>query len=142
MTTSIKSKFIKKPPIQLITDINRAMGFSYLLHLFKNIPFTIKDLQMRNALCSVSPYLEELNTYYQEEYKINIQTFSYQNILQILEDILEFKKCRLYRENIKVKRRQKPYQKFHIVKPDFFIVSDKTDQEVKAMKNQKFVVDF
>ena len=74
MTTSLKSKFIKTPPLQLITDINRAMGFSHLLHLFKNIPFTIKDLQMRNVLCSVSPYLEELNTYYQEEYKKYVKT--------------------------------------------------------------------
>tara|TARA_B100001093_G_C26616852_1_gene922726 strand:+ start:132 stop:560 length:429 start_codon:yes stop_codon:yes gene_type:complete len=142
MITSTKSKFIKKPPTKLITDITRAMGFNQLLYLYKNTPFTLKDLQMRNVLCSVSPYLEELNTYYQEENKINIQTFNYQGILQILDDILEFKKCRLYRENVKVKRRQKPYQKFHIVKPDFFIVSDKTDQEVKAMKNQKFVVEF
>lgn len=142
MTTKLKSKFTNDPPMQLIKDINRSFGFTKLSYLHKNPPFTIKDLQIRNVLCGISPYLEELNTYYKKEHQINIQIFNYENIVQILEDIIIFKKYRLYRENVKVKRKQKPYQRFHIVKPDFFIVSDKTEQEVKEMKNDKFVVEF
>ena len=80
-----------------------------------------------------------------KEHRIDIQNFSYNNVISVLEDILPFKNRLLYIENIKVKRNQTPYQKFHIVKPEFFYVSEKTEQEVTRMKktkNKKFIVEF
>lgn len=140
-----KNKFNKKPPINLVSNIIKNAGIENLKSLTSNKPFTIKDLQIKNILTSISPFLNELNIYYIKEYRIDIQNFSYNNVISVLEDILPFKNKLLYVENIKVKRNQIPYQKYHIVKPEFFYVSEKTDQEVirmKKTKNKKFIVEF
>jgi hypothetical protein len=138
-------KFINKPPLELVSNIIRNAGIENIKNLTANAPFTIKDLKIKNILTSLSPYLNELNQYYEKEYRIDIINFSYINVIIVLEDVLPFKNKFLYTETIKVKRNQIPYQKFHIVKPEFFFVSEKTEQEVikmKKTKKKKFIVDF